>query len=269
MFQILKQLKRPTNKDLRNRIYFTLAVLTIFVVGTMIRVPGTTNLVGDLGFLELINVMGGGALSRFSIFALGVSPYITASILMQLLQMDIVPYFSDLKNQGPVGRQKINKITRYVGIGFAFIEGFAFSLMFLGKTVSTMEYIYVALILTAGTAFVLWLGDQVTAKGIGNGTSLMIMAGILTSLPQMFYQAYLSLATNNAISQILGYSLFGVFVILYILIIVGIIYIQEADRKVVVQYSNRSSTYTSNNSFMPIKLNSAGVVPVIFASTKC
>lgn len=267
MFQILKQLTRPTNKDLRKRIYFTLAVLIIFVVGTMIRVPGTVNLTSDLGFLELINVMGGGALSRFSIFALGVSPYITASILMQLLQMDIVPYFSELKNQGPVGRQKINKITRYVGIAFAFVEGFAFSVMFLGQTAITMDYLYVSIILTAGTAFVLWLGDQITNKGIGNGTSLMIMAGILTSLPSMFYQAYQSLVASAAVDTLLGIGLFSLFVILYILIIIGIIYVQEADRKVPVQYSNKSSAYTSNQSFMPIKLNSAGVVPVIFAST--
>lgn len=267
MLQIIKQLSRPTNKDLRRRIYFTLLILTIYVLGTKISVPGTPDLTGQLGFLELLDVMGGGALAQFSIFALGVSPYITASILMQLLQMDIVPYFSDLKNQGPVGRQKINSITRYLGIAFAFVQGFAFSVMFLGAEAQTIEYIYVAIILTAGTAFTLWLGDEITNKGIGNGMSLIIMTGILNSLPSMFKTAFDQLVNTSAISSGLGWTLFSIFVILYILIIVGIIFVQEADRKVPVQYANRSSSYMSDQSFMPIKLNSAGVVPVIFAST--
>ena len=127
MFQTLKQLFAPTNKDLRKRIGFTLVALMIFVIGTSIRVPGTPEITSNLGFLDLINVMGGGSLRNFSIFALGVMPYISASIIMQLLQLDIVPYFSELNKQGPVGRQKINQITRYMGIIFAFIEGFAFS----------------------------------------------------------------------------------------------------------------------------------------------
>ena len=138
MFHALKQLFAPTNKDLRKRILFTLGALMVFVIGTKVRVPGTTDLTGNLGFLELINAMGGGALRQFSIFALGVMPYITAQIIMQLLQMDIIPYFSELAKEGPVGRQKINQITRYVGIIFAFIEGFAFSFAFLGTHVPVL-----------------------------------------------------------------------------------------------------------------------------------
>ena len=114
MFQVVKQLFAPTNKDLRGRILFTLGALMIFVIGTGIRVPGTQDIGGSLGFLELMNAMGGGALKQFSIFALGVMPYITASIIMQLLQMDIIPYFSELTKQGPTGRQKLNQITRYI-----------------------------------------------------------------------------------------------------------------------------------------------------------
>ena len=139
MFAPLKQLFTRTNKDLRKRILFTLGVLIIFIVGTLIRVPGTQDLTGSLGFLELMNAMGGGALKRFSIFGLGVMPYITASIIMQLLQMDIIPYFTELKNQGHVGRQKLNQITRYMGIIFAFIEGYAFAFAFIGKTGTPME----------------------------------------------------------------------------------------------------------------------------------
>ena len=185
MFKILKQLFTKKNKDIRKRLYFTIAVLTIFIIGTTIEVPGTQSITKNLGFLELLNVMGGGALKNFSIFALGVSPYITASIIIQLLEMDIIPYFSELAKQGHTGQQKLNQITRYVGIVFAFIQGYAMSYAFLGKNFGVLGYLEVALIMTAGTAFLLWLGDQVTQKGLGNGTSLIIMAGIITSLPSM------------------------------------------------------------------------------------
>ena len=268
MFHALKQLFAPTNKDLRKRILFTLGALMVFVIGTKVRVPGTTDLTGNLGFLELINAMGGGALRQFSIFALGVMPYITAQIIMQLLQMDIIPYFSELAKEGPVGRQKINQITRYVGIIFAFIEGFAFSFAFLGTHVPVLEHLYVATILTAGTAFTLWLGDQITQKGLGNGISLIIMAGIVETLPTMFAEAFQGLVLNNSLNNIIGILLFIAFVIVYFIIIIGVIFVEEANRKIPIQYANKSSSaYGAEQSFMPIKINSAGVVPVIFASS--
>lgn len=268
MFHALKQLFAPTNKDLRKRILFTLGALMVFVIGTKVRVPGTTDLAGNLGFLELINAMGGGALRQFSIFALGVMPYITAQIIMQLLQMDIIPYFSELAKEGPVGRQKINQITRYVGIIFAFIEGFAFSFAFLGTHVPVLEHLYVATILTAGTAFTLWLGDQITQKGLGNGISLIIMAGIVETLPTMFAEAFQGLVLNNSLNNIIGILLFIAFVIVYFIIIIGVIFVEEANRKIPIQYANKSSSaYGAEQSFMPIKINSAGVVPVIFASS--
>lgn len=268
MFHALKQLFAPTNKDLRKRILFTLGALMVFVIGTKVRVPGTTDLTGNLGFLELINAMGGGALRQFSIFALGVMPYITAQIIMQLLQMDIIPYFSELAKEGPVGRQKINQITRYVGIIFAFIEGFAFSFAFLGTHVPVLEHLYVATILTAGTAFTLWLGDQITQKGLGNGISLIIMAGIVETLPTMFAEAFQGLVLNSSLNNIIGILLFIAFVIVYFIIIIGVIFVEEANRKIPIQYANKSSSaYGAEQSFMPIKINSAGVVPVIFASS--
>ena len=271
MFSTMKQLFTPTNKDLRHRIYFTLGALMIFILGISIRVPGTEDLTSNLGFLELINTMGGGALKNFSIFALGVMPYITASIIMQLLQMDIIPYFSELRKQGATGRQKINQITRYVGITFAFIEGYAFSFAFIGKTGNVMQYLYIATILTAGTAFLLWLGDQITQKGIGNGISLIIMAGIIATLPQMFIDAFNGLIAFDGTAQVitLGIIKFILFVIIYFAIIIGVIFVQESERRIPIQYSNKStSAYGSAaQSFMPIKINSAGVVPVIFASS--
>ncbi len=269
MFATLKQITAPTNKDLRKRIYFTLGALLIFIVGTNLRVPGTQDITKNLGFLELLNAMGGGALKNFSILALGVSPYITASIIVQLLQMDIVPYFSELSKEGPVGRQKLNKITRYVGIGFSFLQGYAFSYAFLGNA-SSLSYLYVAIVLTAGTAFCLWLGDQITQKGIGNGVSLMIMAGIIASLPATFITAFKELIVfSGTAGQIaLGITKFVGFVLAYFIIIIGVIYVQEAERRIPLQYANRTTgSYGGEQSFLPIKLNTASVMPVIFASS--
>ena len=267
MFHMLKQIFAPTNKDLRNRIFFTLGALLIFIIGTGITVPGTTNITKNLGFLELINAMGGGSLKRFSIFALGVSPYITASIIVQLLEMDIIPYFTELSKEGPVGRRKLNQITRYMGIIFAFIEGYAFSFAFLG-TGNAFDYLYVAVIMTAGTAFCLWLGDQITQKGIGNGISLMIMAGIIATLPTMFQTAFTSFVVGEGSELFVGILKFVVFVIIYFAIIIGVIYVQESERRIPLQYANKTTgSYGSEQSFLPIKLNTASVIPVIFASS--
>lgn len=269
MLKTMKQLFTPTNKDIRHRIYFTMTILAIFILGCSIRVPGTENVTSNLGFLELLNSMGGGAFKKFSIFALGVMPYITASIIMQLLEMDIIPYFSDLAKQGHTGRQKLNRITRYMGIAFAFIEGYAFAFAFYGKTGNAFEYLYITTILTAGTAFLLWLGDQITEKGIGNGLSLIIMAGIISTLPEMFATAFQSLVTFSTVQlTVFGIVKFLIFAIVYLVILVGVIFIQESERRIPIQYANKSSsTYEKNTSYMPIKINSANVVPVIFASS--
>ena len=266
MFSNLRGLFSPTNKDLRKRILFTVFCLAIFAIGTNIIVPGASAITQNLGFLEMLNLMSGGSLKAFSIFALGVMPYITASIITQLLQMDIVPYFKELKEQGATGRQKINKINRYLGITFAFIQGYFFSYAFLAET-GTMGILKTTLILTAGTAFLLWLGDQITKKGIGNGISLIIMAGIVNTLPGTFILAYGELVTEGLFLPWVGITLFASYILIYFLIIVGIIYIQMAERRVPIQYSNRTTTaYGGEKSFIPIKLNSASVIPVIFAS---
>ena len=272
MFKGMKQLFTSGNKDLRHRVYFTLACLTVFILGISIRIPGTEDLTSDLGFLELINTIGGGALKNFSIFALGVMPYITASIITQLLQMDIFPYFTELAKQGHTGRQKINQITRYMGIVFAFIEGYAFAFTFLGKTGNPMQYMYIATVLTAGTALLLWMGDQMTQKGIGNGISLIIMAGIIATLPQMFITVFQELVSKNfggtTQALALGIVEFILFVIVYFGIIIGMIFVQESERRIPIQYANKSTrAYGNAQSFMPIRINSAGVIPVIFASS--
>ena len=266
MFANLKGLFSPTNKDLRKRILFTLGCLAIFALGTNIMVPGAKEITQNLGFLELLNLMSGGGLKSFSVFALGVGPYITASIITQLLQMDIIPYFKELKEQGATGRQKINRINRYLGIIFAVIQGYFFSYAFL-KGAGTGVIIRSTVYLTAGTSLLLWLGDEITKKGIGNGVSLLIMAGIVNTLPQTFITAFNELVLAETFTTWTGIILFILFVIVYLGIIVGVIYMQQAERRVPIQYSNRTaSAYGGEKSFIPIKLNSVSVIPVIFAS---
>lgn len=267
MFAGLKQLFSPSNKDLRKRIYFTLMCLGLFCLGTTITIPWASALYQELGFLEIFNLMSGGGLRSFSIFALGVSPYITASIITQLLQMDIIPYFKELKEEGYTGRQKINRITRYLGIIFAFIQGYILTIVYM-KGMSSLDILKTTVVMTAGTCFLLWLGDQVTTKGIGNGISLLIMAGTIQSMPSMFVTAFQNLVTSGSYSTVVGSLLFALFVMVYILIILGVVFIQLAERRVPIQYSNRTnSAYGAQTSYLPIKLNPAGVMPVIFAQT--
>ena len=268
MFATIKQIFSPRNKDIRNRILFTLFVLFIFKVGTAVTVPGTETLTKDLGFLDLWSAMSGGALESFSIFALGVGPYINASIITQLLQMDIIPYFSDLKHQGATGRRKINQITRYLGIAIAFIQGYVFSFAIYGQTGGALEYLRIAVILTAGTSLLLWLGDLVTQKGVGNGVSLIIMAGIVANMPNMFIKVFQSYVHFTSVqSTIIGLLLYLLFIFVYLVIIVGVIFIDKAERRLPIQYSNRTTgAYGGEQTYIPIRLNSAGVMPVIFAS---
>ena len=171
MFANIKQIFNSSNKDLRKRIYFTLLCLGIFAFGTTITIPWANTIYQELGFLEIFNLMSGGGLKTFSIFALGVSPYITASIITQLLQMDIIPYFKELKEEGYTGRQKINKITRWLGIIFAFIQSYVLTIAYM-KGMTSAEILKTTLVMTAGTCFLIWMSDQISSKGIGNGMSL-------------------------------------------------------------------------------------------------
>ncbi len=266
MFKHISGIFAKSNKDLRKRIYFTLFCLGIFCLGTGITIPWASVVYEELGFLEIFNLMSGGGLKSFSIFALGVTPYINASIITQILQMDILPYFKELKEQGYVGRQKINKITRYLGIIFAFIQAYVITIFYL-NTNDVMVMLKTSLVMTAGTAFLLWIGDEITNKGIGNGQSLLIMAGILQSMPSVFSGAFNSFITAGTYANWLGILLFVLFILVYVLIIVGIIWIQLAERRIAIQYANHTtSAYGAKSSYLPIKINSAGVMPVIFAS---
>ena len=264
-----------TTKEVRNKIFFTLAMLVIFKIGTYIPAPGVNpeafnHPQGSQGATELLNTFGGGALKRFSIFAMGIMPYITASIVMQLLQMDIVPKFTEWAKQGEMGRRKINNVTRYFAIILAFIQSigmaFQFNNYLKGQLIiekSVMSYLLIAVVLTAGTAFLIWLGDQITQFGVGNGISLIIFAGILSTLPSSLEQSVFVGQDDTSLAWL---KILGLIVAL-ILLTVGAIFVLEAKRKIPIQYAKKQSAQRlgSQATYLPLKVNSAGVIPVIFA----
>ncbi len=267
-----------TTKEIRNKIFFTLAMLVIFKIGTYIPAPGVNpeafnHPQGSQGATELLNTFGGGALKRFSIFAMGIMPYITASIVMQLLQMDIVPKFTEWAKQGEMGRRKINNVTRYFAIILAFIQSigmaFQFNNYLKGQLIiekSVMSYLLIAVVLTAGTAFLIWLGDQITQFGVGNGISLIIFAGILSTLPSSLEQFAQSVFVGQDDTSLAWLKILGLIVAL-ILLTVGAIFVLEAKRKIPIQYAKKQSAQRlgSQATYLPLKVNSAGVIPVIFA----
>ncbi len=263
--------------DLRKKILFTLLMLIVFRIGAFIPVPGVNKDVlqfsGDASLFGVLNMFGGGALERFSIFAMGIMPYITASIIVQLLQMDVVPKFAEWAKQGEVGRRKLVQFTRYGTIVLGFIQALALSIGFnnlfpgLVPNPSVSTYLTIAIVLTAGTAFLMWLGEQITANGVGNGISIIIFAGIVAAIPTSAHQLYLSQFQNQdqlflVIAKALG-------IILAVLaLVVFIIFVQQGVRRIPIQYAKRvvgRQTIGGQTAYLPIKVNAAGVIPVIFA----
>ncbi|MCK1975721.1 preprotein translocase subunit SecY [Jeotgalicoccus huakuii] len=267
-------------KEIRNKILFTLAMLIIFKIGTYIPVPGVDPSVFDTGassggVLDLMNTFGGGALSNFSILAMGIMPYITASIVTQLLQMDIVPKFAEWARQGEVGRKKLAQFTRYFTIVLAFIQAigmsFAFNQMFGGALIENNNigsYLLIALILTTGTAFLLWMGELITSHGVGNGISIIIFAGILGALPSALIQLFQSRFTGTSDTTMAVLQIAGL-VIFLLLLTAFAVFILQAIRKIPIQYAkgqrNAGSQLAPQATFLPLKVNPAGVIPVIFA----
>ena len=267
------------NKEIRNKILFTLAMLLIYRVGSAIPVPGVdatklASQISDNSVLSMMNLLGGGALERLSVFAMGVTPYITASIIIQLLSMDVIPALTEMTKSGQTGRMKMEKITRYLGVVLSFVQ--AYSLVYgFDKQYSVLAnsnlsgYLYTATVLTAGTMFLIWLGDRISMKGIGNGLSIIIFAGIVSNMPSQFVQVWNVLAGGTTQGELFnGILQFALFVLLYIIIIVFVVVMETAVRKIPIQYTN-SSSYTRGNdvTFLPLKINSASVIPVIFAQS--
>lgn len=281
MFQTLANIFRV--EDLRRRILFTLLMLVVFRIGSFIPVPNTNadalkQLANDSqGVFGLINAFSGGAFTNFSIFAMGVMPYITASIIVQLLSMDVIPAFARWQKEGEIGRRKLMQFTRYFTIVLALIQSIGLSIGFnraLGDTFiiggGFWDYALIALTLTAGTAFLMWLGEQITDKGISNGISILIFAGIIASIPAHITQIYETLFKNNTEQLFLSIAKVLGIVLAVIIIVVGVIYILQGVRKIIVQYTKRvvgRKMYGGQSTHIPLKVNAAGVIPVIFASS--
>lgn len=265
------------NKEMRNRILFTLGMLFIFRLGAQIPVPNVdTSKIGDANNLvAMMNLLGGGAMDKMSIFALGVGPYITASIIIQLLSMDVIPHLTELSKGGQTGRKKLDKYTRYLSLILCFIQAYTTTLVLTDANgVSSLinqelsGFLYVATVFTAGTMFLLWISDRISMHGIGNGVSMIIFAGIVANIPYQFNEAFRSLTAGMSGSAFFnGILTFSGFVLVYLLIIVLVVFTQTAVRKIPIQYTS-STVQTKNKdmTYLPLKINSASVIPVIFAS---
>ncbi|MFQ6873505.1 MAG: preprotein translocase subunit SecY [Coprobacillus cateniformis] len=279
---MLNFFKNVFKKDeLRRRIIFTLGMLFVFRLGAAITIPsinadaltaGATN----TGILGIMNMLGGGMLERFSIFSLGVSPYITASIIIELLSMDVIPVLAQWQKEGNTGKKKKDKVTRYVTLILAAVQGgsltYAYDNMYnILNSSSVWTYAYVIVVMMAGSMLAMWIGDQITQKGIGNGTSLLIFTGIVSSLPANFISTFNSLVAFDKGTQtmVLGILWYVLFVIVYLAIIIFVVFNEGAVRKIPIMYATNSNTTmrTKDSTHMPIKINSSGVLPVIFASS--
>jgi preprotein translocase subunit SecY len=262
--------------DLRAKILFTLFVIAIFRLGSYVPVPVVD--IGILqkeaaagGFLNVINLFSGGALTRLSIFSLGIMPYITSSIIMQLMTV-VIPKLQQWQEQGETGTKKINQWTRYVTVVLALLQSTGlvflfhnpaasgFADVFPAGTFTGATVAFIVLIMTAGTAFIMWLGELITQRGVGNGMSILIFTSVISSLP----------AEGNAILQQGGTGKFIAILLIGLAIIVAVIYVDQGQRRVPVQYAKRvvGRKMTSGGStYLPLKVNQAGVIPIIFASS--
>lgn len=259
--------------ELRNKVAYTLLMFIVFRAGVHIPVPGVdASVIESLftagGLFGLLDLFAGGALSKFSVFAMSITPYINASIIMQLLTA-VVPTFEQWSKDGEEGRKKIAKVTRYGTVILGFIQAFGMSYALRANNAlidnSMLSVIVISIILTAGTCLLMWIGEQITAHGIGNGISLIIFAGIVARFPSGFstiYQ-YLQVGTINIFQAIL-------FAIIAIAMVVFVIAVTQGQRRIPIQYAKRvvgRKMYGGHSTFLPLKVNQAGVIPIIFASS--
>lgn len=276
MLKVLKDAFK--DKDIRKRILFTFFILFVFRIGAYITVPGVNaSALHDLAnntFFNIFNMVSGSAMQNFSLFAMGVSPYITASIVIQLLQMDIVPKFVEWGKQGEVGRRKLNQATRYLTLVLAFIQSVGITAGFhmysqygLVKDPSPTTYVMIGIILTAGVMLLTWMGELITEKGIGNGVSMIIFAGIISRLPAGLKQIYDTYFANVSKSELTKSAITVAILVVAILVVVSLVtYFQQAERQLPIQYTKRVAGAPAS-SYLPLKVNAAGVIPVIFASS--
>ena len=266
-------------KQVRSKILFTIFIVFVFRIGTSITVPwvnaNSLNALSGLSFLNMLSLVSGNAMKNFSVFALGVSPYITASIVVQLLQMDLLPKFVEWGKQGEVGRRKLNQATRYISLVLAFVQSVGITAGFnalsgaklLTVPLTPQVFLIIGGILTAGSMIVTWLGEQITDKGYGNGVSMIIFAGIVASIPDMIKGIYVDYFVNVPSSRLTSSLIFVAILIVAVLLIVYFTtYVEQAKYKIPIQYTKVAQGAPSS-SYLPLKINPAGVIPVIFASS--
>ncbi len=257
--------------EIRSKMIFTLMMLLVFRIGSNIPVPNINRSVltelfaGETGLFDLFDLFSGGSFSNFTIFALSITPYITASIIVQLLTIAF-PYFEKLAKEGMEGKKKMAQITRYMTVVLALVQAVGLTVGLFRRAVvdrSAFSIIVMVLVLTAGTAFLMWLGEQINEKGVGNGISLIIFAGIVDRIPS----GIRSLATGISSGSITAISTI-LLIVVAVLIIAGVVLITEGQRKIPVQYAKRvvgRKMYGGQSTHIPIKVNQSGVIPIIFA----
>jgi len=266
-------------EDLRNKIFYTLLLVLVYRIGSFIILPGVDpNSVSQLadnssgGILGLINVFAGGAFSRASVMALGIMPYISASIAVQLLSM-AVPYFQKLQKEGESGRRTINQLTRYLTVAVTMVQGFAYLAFIQQNNIGIVEDFSITffrissmIVLTSGTLFAMWLGEKITDNGLGNGISLLIMIGIIANLPGAIWAEFLARANGS------GLIIFVLEMAVLFVIVMATIALVQATRKVAVQYAKRNVMKDGKmtqaggvRQYLPLKVNASGVMPIIFA----
>ncbi len=263
------------SSDLRNRIFFTIFILCIYRLGTYVPIAGIDpDSLSEImsssqkGLLGMFNVFSGGAVQRMAIFALGIMPYISSSIIVQLLT-GTSDYFKNLKDQGEIGRKKITQITRYGTVLIAALQGYGVAVGLEnagGLVISPGIYfkLMTTISLVAGTTFLMWLGEQITSRGIGNGISLIIFSGIVAEIPRALASTF-ELGRTGALSPVMIISIF----VLIIATVMFIVFMERAMRKILVNYPKRqmgNKIYGGESSYLPLKINTAGVIPAIFAS---
>ena len=257
--------------ELRQKIIFTLIMFAVFRLGTHIPVPGVDpsaieQLFATGNLFGLLDLFSGGAFSKFSIFAMSITPYINAAIIMQLLTV-VIPTLEQWSKEGQEGHKKTTKVTRYLTVALAFFQAIGMSVGLKQAILnpSPVSILIIAITLTGGTIFLMWIGEQITANGVGNGISLIIFAGIVAALPKNLGTIYSYLQAGT-----ISYFNAFVFAAIALLMIVFVIYIQEGNRRVPISYAKRvvgKKTYGGNSSHIPLKVNHAGVIPIIFASS--
>ena len=266
--------------ELRRKVVFTLGILFVFRLGAGIVIPyidtsAITSAATSSGIFGFMNMLGGGTLEKFSLFSLGVSPYITSSIIIELLSMDFVPALTQWNKEGNTGKKKKDKVTRVLTLALAIIQGGSLTYAFdkgysILASSSIWTYVYVVVVMAAGSMFTMWLGDQITIKGVGNGTSLLIFTGIVANLPNSFISSFKSMVTfGSTYKTATSLAWYILFVLVYLAIVVFVVFEEGAIRKIPIIYATNTQTvmHTKESTNLPIKINSSSVIPVIFAAS--